>query len=79
MLTSLVADISDVPLDCKITLHTKKRLSIKTKASTRPELTPCFFTLLPDLLFRKQVRVPDLSYRKQVQVPDLLSHKQAPD
>ncbi|MCR5782367.1 MAG: hypothetical protein K6G90_06465 [Clostridia bacterium] len=78
MPASLVADISDVPLDRKITLHTKKRLLKKTKASTHPELTPCFFTLLPDLLFRKQVRGPDLLFRKQVRGPDLSSRKQAP-
>ena len=77
MLTSLIAYISDVPLDRKITLHTKKRLLKKTKASTHPELTPCFFTLLPDLLFRKQVRGPDLSSRKQAPASDLQFRRQA--
>lgn len=50
----------------------------KTKASTHPELTPFFFTLLPGLSFRKQVRVPDLLPRRQVPELDLSFRRQAP-
>lgn len=76
MLTSLVADISDVPLDRKITLHTKMPLD-KNEGVNSSGIDALRFTLLPGLLFRKQVRGPDLSSRKQAPASDPQFRRQA--